>query len=135
MDRKTESVLYGRYIVAGGTSVVAYYTISLTLSELVGVWYLYASLTASILSLLVRFVLMRRAFRSNENGRIKLQFAVFLVVTLIFITLNTTLLRYLVEIRNWNRIWAQVMLSFVPFSPFYYLASRRIFFEKVGVDP
>ena len=127
MSGREEAVLYGRYISAGGPSAIVFVVISFTLSEALDVWYQTAYTAAFVVSTSVRFVLMRWAFRDSEKKGMWLKFALLFAVTYILFRLNFATLGHLVENLHWHKIGTQILLMIVPWSPFYYLANRKIF--------
>jgi putative flippase GtrA len=84
--------IFIRFIVAGGTAAFVNLLILYIAADILGIWYLVASIFAFSTAVIVSFLLQKYfAFRDGRQEQSRKQFVYFLLVTLVNIVLNTTL--------------------------------------------
>jgi putative flippase GtrA len=126
LNGREEVLQYVRYVDVGLRSLIVFFGISFTLSELFGVWYQLAYTTAFVVATSIRFALTKKAFRNTE-GEMKSKFILFFAITFVFFVLNSLTLHHMVENWYWDRVRSQIVLACIPWAPFYYLVNRKIF--------
>ncbi len=127
-----------RSIVCGLTAVVLADTILLyVLADIVGLWYLYASVVAFISSILISFFLQKFwAFKDSSLEGVHGQFAMFFGIAVFDVFLNVFIVYMLVEYSNIWYIFSQIisasLIGVFNFLIYAALVFRR---DKIGENP
>jgi len=93
-----------KFGIVGGTSALVSFVILFTFTQWVGVWYLYSSIIAYILSAIYNFSANKLwTFRNKEKGKAILNQALkFSLVISAGLTANTSIIYALTEIRGFD---------------------------------
>ena len=107
------SFIAARYFICGITSAALNIIALYVFTDTLGIWYLYSSILALLISLIVSFVLQKFVvFKDMKTSRLHYQFSKFAVVLVLGTITNTVLIFIFVE---WFGIWyilAQVIAGF-----------------------
>ncbi len=115
-----------RFYVAGGATVLLYFTLFFLFTE-AGLWYMVSALLAWVVYYPVNFYLQKFwAFRNIDTSDSKSQLMRHITLTLVNIALNSIALYVLVDYFGVWYILAQGMITSV-LSIFSFLIMRRIF--------
>ncbi len=102
--------LFVKYCIAGGTAAVVDFSILYTLTEFLGVFYLYSATISFILSALTSYSINRKwTFRSQ--GKKRKQIPIFFFIAIIGLLLNNTIIYIGVEVFGLWYIWAKVIAT------------------------
>lgn len=125
--RSKEGAQITRFSLVGALSVLVYYGMLCTLTELLHVWYITSAFVAFLGYYIVNFSLQKCwAFQNKSKQYIKRQLTQFTAMAVGNWILNTTLLYLLVEYAHWHYLLAQGMLTIVV-SIIAYFVLRWIF--------
>jgi putative flippase GtrA len=92
-----------KYIFSGGIATATNLLVLLTLTELFHVYYLASSVIAFIISIVASFSMQKFwTFGDHSRDNVHTQFALYIVVILVNLVLNTFLVYAFVE---WLRLW------------------------------
>lgn len=87
-----------KYIFSGGTAALIYLLILFILTDVIRLWYVFSSVAAFVVSLLVNFFLQKFwAFRDNDWQRLRRQLFIYGILGAINFILNPILLYTFVE--------------------------------------
>ncbi|MEK7669407.1 MAG: glycosyltransferase [Patescibacteria group bacterium] len=96
-------------ITAAATNIVAIYIFT----DVVGIWYLYSSILAFFISLLVSFGLQKFVvFKDVQTNKISYQFSKFFIVAILGVVTNTVLILFCVEILGIWYVFSQIIAGF-----------------------
>ncbi|OGY90845.1 MAG: hypothetical protein A3H70_03890 [Candidatus Komeilibacteria bacterium RIFCSPLOWO2_02_FULL_48_11] len=99
-----------KYLFAGGTAAAVNLMLLYVLTDIIGVWYLTSSVVAFIASFITSFVLQKFwTFRDPGLGRIKKQFAIYIVLGAINFFSGPALLYVFVEVFHIWYLFGQVL--------------------------
>lgn len=122
-----ESVQVGRFLIVGGISVFAYYSLFIGLTELAGFWYVTSAVLAFVVYYCVQFTLQKYwTFRDKRRDFVQQQLTQFTAIAVANWCMNTGLLYVAVQYFGANYIVAQVFLT-VAVSVIAYFLLRYIF--------
>ena len=109
-----KSELFGRFLIAGGVSVIIYYALLYGLTELFGVWYVISALVAFVVYYCANFALQKFwAFKNAEKRYVNQQLLQYSAMSIGNWILNTYLLYALVEYFHFWYMWAQLILTVI----------------------
>jgi dolichol-phosphate mannosyltransferase len=117
-----------RFSIAGGAGVLLGYVALYSLTEFVGVWYIWSSFVAFVLNTGVTFYLQRFWTFKNENNQPfgPKQLIMYSMMTASFVGSNTILLYLIVEYVHFHYMVAQVCLTAL-FSVVSFVLTPKIF--------
>jgi putative flippase GtrA len=119
-----------KYIFSGGMAAVTNLSALYLLVEFLGVHYLVASILSFIVSIAVSFIMQKFwTFEDSSRDTIHAQFAIYTVVVLINLVLNTFLVYAFVE---WLSIWyfAAQFLAAAIIALVSFFAYRNLVFKR-----
>lgn len=103
-----------RYLISGGTAAASNFITLFLLVHFGGMYYLYASILAFIMSIAVSFTMQKFwTFRDRPVHDVHAQFARYLIVILSNLLLNTALIYLLVEKFGVWYLFAQILATAV----------------------
>lgn len=118
-----------RFLVVGGTAAAINIGLLYSLTEFVGVWYLFSEIVAFLVALIFNFTLQRFwTFRSRSAERTR-QAVLFVGVNIWNLFLNAVLLYAFVEYAGYWYIYGQILASIIIAIESYFL--YRIIFRDV----
>lgn len=101
-----------RFLVAGGTATVANLAALYVLTDIVGIWYLWSSAIAFVLSFFVSFSMQKYwAFRNNDLEKVRSQLPMHLAFALMNLVIDVTLVYVFVDIFGIWYIFAQILAA------------------------
>jgi glycosyltransferase involved in cell wall biosynthesis/putative flippase GtrA len=99
-----------RYFICGITAAATNIFLLYIFTDIFGVWYLYSSVLAFFLALVVSFVLQKFVvFKDNKTDGLKSQFSKFLIAAVLGVLTNTALVFVFVDIFGIWYIFSQVI--------------------------
>lgn len=103
-----------RYLISGGTAAASNVIFLFLLVQYGGMYYLYASILAFVMSIAVSFTLQKFwTFRDDPLHDMHRQFVRYLIVILFSLALNTALIYFFVEVTALWYVVAQVLTTAV----------------------
>ena len=119
-----------RFCISGGVGVSFGYITLYSLTEYIGLWYLFSSIITLILTDILGFVIKKFwVFENRDIKRTQYQIFLYLILSVIYSITNTGLLFILVEYLPIHYILSQVILMSV-LSIASYILSKRIFIAQ-----
>jgi len=104
--------ILARYLVAGLTGAFTQIGLLYVFTDVVGIWYLYSSLMAFVVALVVSFTLQKMwTFGDRQMDGAHKQFGKYFIVALIGIVINTSLMFVLVDMLGLWYILAQIIVG------------------------
>jgi len=101
-------------MISGGTAAIADVVILYVLTDGLDIWYLISSIIAFLFAFLVSFYLQKFwTFRDNSRDRIKQQAAVYLILGIVNLAVNSSGIYFLVEIFGTWYLLAQIIIGAV----------------------
>lgn len=98
------------FIISGGTASAFQLGVYILLSRIFGLWYLFSSIIAFSLAVILSFTLQKFVtFRDRNRESIHTQFAFFLSLALFNLAANAASMLFLVEKLGLLDVWAQVL--------------------------
>lgn len=131
-----------KFGVVGGISFVVDFTVYAVLANVIGVHYLFAGVCSFIVSVTVNYLLsMRFVFESKDDIKKTTEFAIFVVLSLIGLGLNSLILYLCVDVMYANVSWLNHLIGVdlmklaakiiaTAIVMVYNFISRKIFLEK-----
>ena len=124
------SKMFIRFCISGITGIVVWAISIYILKEYIKLWYLYSSMIAVAMSYLAGFIIQKYwVFENKGNEKIKKQFIVFILTSILFWGANTLFLYLFVNFLHLNDIFAQVMLTTIWLFTSL-LVSKKLIFDK-----
>lgn len=131
-----------KFGVVGGISFVVDFAVYAVLANVIGIHYLLAGACSFVVSVTVNYLLsMKFVFESRDNMKKTTEFAVFVVLSLIGLGLNSLILYFCVDVvyENWTwlnqwigvdlmKLAAKIIATGIVMV--YNFISRKIFLEK-----
>jgi len=102
-------LLFLKYCLVGAAATVVDYSLLYSLTEFVGVWYLWSATVAFIGGATTNYLLNRLWTFENTDQRIARQVATFLIIAGVGILLNNAILALGVEVFGWWYMLAKVI--------------------------
>jgi dolichol-phosphate mannosyltransferase len=119
-----------RFLIAGSMGAIVNLSVLYIFTDILGVWYLYSSVSAFIGSFFVSFLLQKFwTFRDHSKDNIHKQASLYFLVLLCGLGLNTLILYFLVEYGGLHYLPGQVMSAAIV-AAFSYSAYRHFIFKK-----
>jgi len=119
-----------RYAVSGGAAALTLIGVLYVFTELVGLWYIYSAVIASVASFVVSFLLQQRwTFQGHGQDRNLRQLVAFVVLFAANAAINAALLYELVERAGWPYLLAQLFLL-VLIAAWNFFIMRFLIFPK-----
>jgi|GEM_PF-713495 len=107
------SFVFLRYFVCGVTAAAINIGSLYVFTDVVGIWYLYSSVFAFLLSLIVSFVLQKFfVFKDMKTEKLHYQFSKFSVVAILGVITNTTLVYVFTDVIGFWYILSQLIAGF-----------------------
>lgn len=120
-----------RYLISGGTAAASNVVFLFLLVQYGGMYYVYASVLAFVLSIAVSFTLQKFwTFRDDPLHDMHRQFARYLLVILFGLTLNTILIYFFVEVTALWYVLAQILTTAVIAVINYFFYRHFVFRER-----
>ncbi len=117
-----------RFLIAGGTAFLSNILALYLIADVLGVWYLRASVCAFVVAFLVSFSLQKFwTFKDKEVSRVHAQLGVSLMVAFINLGINTLLMYLLVEWGGLHHLPAQVIATGIIAIETYFVYKYVIF--------
>lgn len=124
------SKIFIRFCISGITGILVWGISIFILKEYTKLWYLYSSMIAVALSYVAGFIIQKYwVFENNGNEKIKRQFVVFILTSILFWGANTLFLYLFVNFLHLNDIFAQVILTTIWLFTSL-LISKKLIFNK-----
>ncbi|MSU73675.1 GtrA family protein [Candidatus Kaiserbacteria bacterium] len=99
-----------RFMISGGTATIVNLSALFILTHFLGVWYIYSSILAFAVSFFVSFALQKLwTFGDTSRDRVHTQAAMFLIVILVALGINTTLIYLFVEYAHVHYLVGQLV--------------------------
>jgi putative flippase GtrA len=118
-----------RFILAGGTSALSQIAILYLFTDILGLWYLYASILSFVIALFISFTLQKFwAFRDKAIRGVHAQFMKYAMIIFVGLLLNTTLMFLLVDLLHFWYILAQIITGAL-IAVFNFLSYRKYIFK------
>lgn len=125
-----------RYIISGATAALANFSLLYFLVQVLGVWYLLASVLSFCFGLVVSYLMQKFfTFRDHSTKGLVGQFSVFFIYNLIMLGVNTLLMYLAVDVLGLWYLLAQVSITILTAFVNYFVFSRGIFAQnrKFGI--
>lgn len=101
-----------KYLISGGSAAVVNLTVLYVSTDIFHVWYIASSVLASIIAFFVSFFLQKFwTFNNASVDLIKKQLALYVLVAIINLVLNTLLMYLFVEFGQLHYLLAQIVTS------------------------
>ena len=124
------------FIISGGTAALTNLVIYYTLLRVVGVWYLYSSITSFIISVVVGFYLQKYlTFENTSKSETLKQMSMFSLVSLLNLGINVLLMLFFVEITHFDQIFAKVCTLAVLACWNFFVYENFVFKQKISKLP
>ena len=122
-----------KYVISGGTSALVNLLLLFTLTSIAGVWYLYSTVVAFVVSLAVSFALQKLwTFRDPTRDRVHHQAFAYLLLAVVNLFLDTILMYLLVSGYGMHYLLAQIILGLAIACSTYYVNKFFIFKHAVS---
>jgi len=119
-----------KFIISGSTATLVNFAILYSLTEFAGLWYLFSSVIAFVLAVMVSFFLQKFwTFSDDDKSQIKKQMAMYYIVTTVNLGLNTAGMFVLVERFGIWYIFAQAIMT-IAISVEGFFAYKLLIFKK-----
>jgi len=123
-----------RFVISGGTATAVNLGALFLLTHVFGLWYLTSSVIAFMVAFFVSFSLQKFwTFEDASRARLRSQAAIYLIVILIGLAINTTLLYVLVEMAHLHYLVAQ-LISGVFIAVMNYFSYKHLVFRGTGAQ-
>lgn len=120
-----------RYLISGGTAAASNVIFLFLLVQYGGMYYLYASILAFMMSIAVSFTMQKFwTFRDDPLHDMHRQFARYLIVILFSLALNTALIYFFVEVTALWYVLAQIFTTAVIAVVNYFFYRYFVFRER-----
>jgi putative flippase GtrA len=117
-----------RYIISGSTAALVNVGILFVLVDFVHIHYLSASIVSYLLALVVSFSLQKFwTFRESASGAVHTQFALYTVITLVNLGINTALMYAFVSVLGIWYLLAQIISGLLIAVMSYFVYQRFVF--------
>lgn len=117
-----------RYIISGATAALVNVGILFVLVDFVHVHYLSASIASYLLAIIVSFLLQKFwTFRESVPGQVHTQFALYTLITLVNLCLNTVLMYTFVSVLGMWYLLAQIVSGLLIAVSSYFVYQRFVF--------
>lgn len=124
-----------KYFISGGASAAVDLIILYILTDILGIWYLLSSIVAFAVAIGVSFTLQKFwTFRNLTTSRLYQQAALYLLIGVINLLLNSGLMYILVEVVLLWYILAQVIAALVIAALSFFVYKNFIFHEASRLD-
>ncbi len=121
-----------RFVFSGGMGAVTNLSILYILTDLCGLWYIYSGIVSFIVSVFVSFTLQKFfTFRDHGTDEMVNKFSIFLIVACINLSLNTSMLYFLVNEVGFHYLLAQIISNLIIAVESYFVY-RFIFTPQVN---
>lgn len=121
-----------RFLVSGTTSAAVNLSILFVLVDFANIHYLSASVASYILSIVAGFLLQKFwTFRDNVSDQIHTQFAVFTMVAIVNLCINTALMYTFVSVIGIWYLAAQVLAGLL-IACISYVSYRKLVFNQAS---
>lgn len=118
----------GRFLLSGGLSTSVNLFLLYSLTEWIGIWYLFSAIIAFVIAFFISFTLQKFwTFKDVSRERIHFQAGLFLLIALVNLGVNTACLYYLVEQAQLHYLIAQIVVSAFIAVANYFIYQRIIF--------
>jgi dolichol-phosphate mannosyltransferase len=122
--------VYIKYIFSGGFATLIHFSLLYSLTDIVGIWYIFSTSIAFIIAFLFSFVMQKFwTFRDNGSYKIKRQIGAYFSVGLFNLFLNASGMYLIVEWWGVMYILAQFLVGLV-LAGESFLICKYIIFEK-----
>src|SRR3989344_4269095 len=126
-----KSIIFVRYFICGITAAATNIGLLYIFTDLVGVWYLYSSIIAFLLALIVSFVLQKFVVFKDQNiEKIHHQFSRFFIAAVFGVLTNTILVYLCTDVLGIWYILSQIIAGFFVMIQNFILYKFFIFNEK-----
>ena len=126
-----KSIIFVRYFICGITAAATNIGLLYIFTDLVGVWYLYSSIIAFLLALIVSFVLQKFVVFKDQNiVKIHHQFSRFFIAAVFGVLTNTILVYLCTDVLGIWYILSQIIAGFFVMIQNFILYKFFIFNEK-----
>ena len=116
------------FVVAGGMGAFTNLIIYIVLLQLLGMWYLYASIISFVLASFAGFCFQKYiTFRDSSGNNIKKQILFYFVFALLNLLLNVIILSFFVEVLMVDTILAKVLTLGIIAIWSYFVYQKYIF--------
>ena len=123
-----------RYITSGGTAAFINIFLLYLLTEFFKFWYLLSTVASFIVAFIFSFILQKFwTFTDNSKARTHKQLAIYLIVAVTNLLINTSIIYLLVEYVGVWYIWAQIM-SGATIALYSFFIYKLIFYETSRID-
>ncbi len=117
-----------RFGGVGAFVAVMHLILVFVLTDIVGIWYLYASSISYTFAIIINFVLQNFfVWQNAKQTSVKKQFQYFVLLALVSLGLNTTGMYTLVHFFDWNYMFTQIFMIVI-LSIGIFLINRRYIF-------
>lgn len=117
-----------RYVISGGTSVVANLVVLYSLVQILKIWYLTSAIISFCVSAIVSYVLQKFfTFKDYSTKGMHLQFSHFFLYALAMLGVNTTLMYIFVDVFGFWYLLSQVVITAITAFLNYFIFNKFIF--------
>lgn len=119
-----------RFLIVGVIVLVCNITLLYVFTSLLGIWYLGSSVIAYVLAVILNFSLQKWwVFEHLTTGKIRQQFSLYGIVSLVYLALNTLSMYVLVDHFHVLYLYAQICITGV-LSLLNFWVNRRFVFAQ-----
>ena len=119
-----------RFCISGGIGVIFGFATLYSLTEYLGLWYLFSAVVTFILTDILGFVIKKIwVFEDKNIKAVKKQIFLYFILSIAYLITNTGLLYALVECLHIQYIISQIILTSILSFPSYFI-SRGIFIAQ-----
>ncbi|NVN96711.1 GtrA family protein [Candidatus Nomurabacteria bacterium] len=119
-----------RFLISGGLGALVGLAVIYVLTEYLGIWYIYSSVIAFIPSCAVSFILKKFwTFEDKSIEKIENQSFLYLILSITYLVINTTLIYFTVRILNVHYLVAQASWICILVYPDF-LITNKIFLAR-----
>lgn len=123
-----------RFVISGGTATAVNLGILFLLTHIFGLWYLTSSVIAFMVAFFVSFTLQKFwTFEDTSRNRLRSQAAIYFLIILFDLGVNTALMYFFVEYLHLHYLVAQ-LISGVMIAVMNFFSYKHLVFKGTGTQ-
>ncbi|MFC1754026.1 GtrA family protein [Thermoproteota archaeon] len=108
-DKHNGLMKFGTYVFVGGVATVVDFSLLYSLTEFLGLWYIFSAIASYCVSIVVHFTLSKIVTFRNKSKKLMSQLFLFVLVASVGLLLNVAIMYALVEFFSLWYIFAKII--------------------------